>query len=163
MSEILVIACPSGKQCSRLIPLVYNKRKFKLRLAAHSQTSANKLETQYPDAEVVPIDLQSLPDCIKFLHGATAINAVLPSLHSLENEIGLNLVDAAVTETQREGNVFKHFVFSSVLGTQHRNIMQHDLKSYVKERLFLSPLGCWTILKPTNVNIVNRDSNLNMH
>ena len=27
--------------------------------------------------------------------------------------------------------------------------MQHDLKSYIEERLFLSPLD-WTILKPTN-------------
>lgn len=59
------------------------------------------------------------------------------------------MVDAAVAESQRRGNVFKHFVFSSVLCTQHRNLMQHDLKSYVEERLFLSPLN-WTIVKPTN-------------
>ncbi|KAK6837679.1 hypothetical protein RU639_001271 [Aspergillus parasiticus] len=150
MSEILVITCPSGKQCSRLIPLLYNKGKFHLRLAAHSEASAQKLKVQYPDADVVTTDLQSLSDCRKLLHGATAINAVLPSLHSHEKEIGFNLIDAAVAESRREGNVIKHFVFSSVLGTQHRNLLQHDLKSYVEERLFLSPLDCWTILKPTN-------------
>lgn len=63
--------------------------------------------------------------------------------------MGFNMVDAAVAESQRSENVFKHFVFSSVLSTQHRNLMQHDLKSYVEERLFLSPLN-WTIVKPTN-------------
>ncbi|PLB34984.1 uncharacterized protein BDW47DRAFT_128552 [Aspergillus candidus] len=150
MSEILVITCPSGKQCSRLIPLLYNKGKFTLRLAAHSKASANRLKERYPDAEIITTDLQSLPDCRKLLQGATAINAVLPSLHSHEKEIGFNLVDAAVAESRRQGNVFKHFVFSSVLGTQHRSLLQHDRKSYVEERLFLSPLNCWTILKPTN-------------
>ncbi|KAE8393749.1 hypothetical protein ETB97_008509 [Aspergillus alliaceus] len=150
MSEILAITCPGGKQCSRLIPLLYKKGKFTLRLAAHSQASANKLKERYPDAEVVTIDLQSFADCLKLLKGATAINAVLPSLHSHEKEIGFNLVDAAVAESKRDGNVFKHFVLSSVLGTQHRNLLQHDLKSYVEERLFLSPINCWTILKPGN-------------
>ncbi|KAL4936284.1 hypothetical protein BDV06DRAFT_216800 [Aspergillus oleicola] len=150
MNEILVITCPSGKQCSRLIPLLYNKGKFTLRLAAHSEDSANRLKERYPDAEIVPTDLQSISDCRKLLQGATAVNAVLPSLHSHEKEIGFNLVDAAVAESRREGNVFKHFVFSSVLCTQHRNLLQHDLKSYVEERIFLSPLDCWTILKPTN-------------
>lgn len=44
MSEILVITCPSGKQCSHLIPQVYDKGKFQLRLAAHSESSAAKLK-----------------------------------------------------------------------------------------------------------------------
>ncbi|KAJ5543163.1 hypothetical protein N7535_005592 [Penicillium sp. DV-2018c] len=150
MSEILVITCPGGKQCSRLIPLLYNKGKFRLRLAAHSEASAEKLQNTYPDAEIVQADLQSLSDCRRLLQGVTAVNAVLPSLHSHEKEIGFNLVDAAVAESRREGNNFKHFVLSSVLGTQHRSLLQHDLKSYVEERLFLSPLDNWTILKPGN-------------
>lgn len=152
MSEILAITCPGGKQCSRLIPLLYNKGKFQLRLAAHSEASAERLKTRYPDAEVVTTDLQSVADCAALLRGATAVNAVLPSLHSREKEIGFNLVDAAVAESRRDGNVFRHFVFSGVMGTQHRNLVQHDLKSYVEERIFLSPLDCWTILKPTNVS-----------
>ncbi|KFG87981.1 putative nucleoside-diphosphate-sugar epimerase [Metarhizium anisopliae] len=150
MSEILVITCPGGKQCSRLIPLLYNKGKFQLRLAAHSAQSAEKLKSLYPDAEVVTVDLQSLAECTKLLEGATAINAVLPSLHSHEKVMGFNLIDAAVIESRREGNVFKHFLFSSVLSTQHRTLLHHDLKSYVEEHLFLSPITCWTILKPVN-------------
>ncbi|OAQ62797.1 nucleoside-diphosphate-sugar epimerase [Pochonia chlamydosporia 170] len=150
MSEILVITCPGGKQCSRLIPLIYSKGKFQLRLAAHSSKSAEKLKCLYPDADVVTVDLQSLSDCTKLLEGATAINAVLPSLHSHEKVMGFNLIDAAVIESKRQGNVFKHFLFSSVLSTQHRTLLHHDLKSYVEEHLFLSPITCWTILKPVN-------------
>jgi uncharacterized protein YbjT (DUF2867 family) len=132
-----------------LIPLLYNKGKFKLRLAAHSHASVEKLKTRYPDAEVINSNLANLDDCRELLKGATSILVVLPSLHSREKEMGLNLVDAAVAENQRPGNVFKHFVFSSVLATQHRNLMQHDLKSYVEERLYLSQIN-FTILKPTN-------------
>lgn len=149
MSEVLLITCPSGKQSSHLIPLLYNKDKFRLRLAAHSQTSAGKLRSKYSDAEVLKGDLANLESCRELLNGATSACVVLPSLHSREKEMGFNLVDAAVAESQRPGNVFRHFVFSSVLGTQHRNLMQHDLKSYVEERLYLSPIN-WTILKPTN-------------
>lgn len=155
MSEILVITCPGGKQCSRLIPLVYNKGKFTLRLAAHSEASAEKLRGLYPNAQVQITDLQSLSQCIELLHGATAINAVLPSLHSREKEMGFNLIDAAVAENRRQGNVFKHFVFSSVLSTQHRNMLHHDLKSYIEEHLFLSPITCWTVLKPVNVSNIH--------
>ena len=149
MSEILVVTCPNGKQCAQLLPLVYKKGKFKLRLAAHSQASQDKLKKQYPDAEVVQCDVSSLSDCQRLLQGATAVFHVGPSFHSREKEMGFNMVDAATAESQTQGNVFKHFVFSSVLCTQHRNLMQHDLKSYIEERLFLSPLN-WTILKPTN-------------
>ncbi|KAL9113353.1 MAG: hypothetical protein Q9227_002394 [Pyrenula ochraceoflavens] len=149
MSEILAITCPSGKQCSHLIPLLYNKGKFKLRLAAHSSASASRLRSTYPDAEVLESDMSTLSDCRKLLRGTTAVYHVGPSFHSREMEMGFNMVDAAVAESQAPGTTFKHFVFSSVLCTQHRNLMQHDLKSRIEERLFLSPLN-YTILQPTN-------------
>ena len=149
MAEILVATCPSGKQCVQPLPLIYGKGKYKLRLAAHSDASMQKLKTKYPDAEVIQGDIANLNTCRKLVQGATTIFHVGPSLHSREKEMGFNMIDAAVEEIRRPGNVFKHFVFSSVLGTQHRKLMQHDLKSYVEERLMLSPLN-WTILKPTN-------------
>ncbi|KAI0154892.1 putative nucleoside-diphosphate-sugar epimerase [Xylariaceae sp. FL1272] len=149
MSEILVVTCPSGKQCNHLLPHLYEKGKFKLRLAAHSEASVAKLKTAYPNAEVQACDISSRDNCRALLQGATAVYHVGPSFHSAEKEMGINMIDAAVFESQRPGNVFKHFVFSSVLGTQHRQLMQHDLKSYVEERLFLSPLQ-WTVLQPTN-------------
>lgn len=149
MSDVLVVTCPSGKQSSHLLPLIYNKGKFRLRLAAHSQASLEKLKSQYPDAEVVQADISSLEICQRLLDGATAVFHVGPSFHSREKEMGFNMIDAAVAESQKKGNGFKHFVYSSVLSTQHRSLIQHDLKSYVEERLFLSNLN-WTILKPTN-------------
>lgn len=149
MANILVITCPSGKQCSHLIPLLYGKPHFTLRLAAHSEASAAKLRQQYPDAEVRQADLASLPSCHDLLRDATAVYHVGPSFHSRERETGFNMIDAAVTESQRPGNAFQHFVYSGVLGTQIRQLMQHEMKSFVEERLYVSPLN-WTILKPAN-------------
>ena len=149
MSKLLLVTCPGGKQCSSLLPLLYEKGTFKLRLAAHSSRSASKFEALYPNAEVIQADISSLTDCHDLMRGVSAVYHVGPSFHSREKEMGLNMVDAAVQESQRPGSAFEHFVFSSVLATQHRNLMQHDLKSYIEERLFLSPLN-WTILKPTN-------------
>ncbi|CDM31037.1 hypothetical protein DTO013E5_324 [Penicillium roqueforti] len=147
--QILVITCPSGKQCSHLIPLLYNESKFKLRLAAHTPESASRLQTTYPEAEVQICDTTCLAECRKLLSNATSVYHVGPSLHSREMEIGINMIDAAVAESQKPDTSFKHFVYSSVLGTQHRNLIQHDHKSRVEERLLLSPLN-FTILQPTN-------------
>lgn len=149
MSEILVVTCPSGKQCSHLLPLLHNQGRFALRLAAHSKDSQERLKAKYPDAEVVESDISEPKACHQLLKGATAVYHVGPSFHSREREMGINMVDAAVAESQRPGNVFKHFVFSSVLNTQHRQLMQHDLKSFIEERLMISPIY-WTILQPTN-------------
>ncbi|KAJ5508621.1 hypothetical protein N7527_010764 [Penicillium freii] len=149
MSEIIVTTCPGGRQSSHLIPLLYNKSRFKLRLAAHSSESAARLQATYPEAEVQTCDTSSLTECRKLLDNATSVYHVGPSLHSRETEIGVNMIDAAVAESQKPDTKFKHFVYSSVLSTQHRNLMQHDHKSRVEERLLLSPLN-FTILQPTN-------------
>lgn len=154
MSKILVITCPSGKQCSHLISKLYKKDStaepyFSLRLAAHSEKSATRLAETYPKAEIRRTDLSSLADCVDLVKGATAIYHVGPSFHSREKEMGFNMIDAAVAESRQAHSKFEHFVYSSVLGSQHRGLMQHDLKSYVEERLMLSPLQ-WTILQPTN-------------
>jgi uncharacterized protein YbjT (DUF2867 family) len=149
MSEILVVTCPGGRQCSFLLPLLYNKSIFKLRLAAHTPESASRLQENYPDAEIQTCDISSLIDCRKLLNNATSVYHVGPSLHSREMEMGINMIDAAVAESQSPNTNFKHFVYSSVLSTQHRNLIQHDFKSRVEERLLLSPLN-FTILQPTN-------------
>ncbi|GJC88938.1 hypothetical protein ColLi_11776 [Colletotrichum liriopes] len=150
MSEILVVTSPGGKQCSHLLPLLSSgDSNFSLRLAAHSEKSASKLQTRYPDADIVVVDLVSLANCREIVKGASAVFHTGPSIHSREREMGFNMIDAATAESQVPGNHFRHFVFSSVLGTQHRKLMQHDLKSYVEERLMLSPIK-WTILQPTN-------------
>ncbi|KAK4506802.1 hypothetical protein PRZ48_000535 [Zasmidium cellare] len=151
MPPIIVVTCPSGRIGNHLLPLLTASNKYTLRLAAHTQSSATKLSKTYPQAEVVTTDLTCLQSCQTLLHSTTAAIHIGPSLHSREKEMGLNMVDAAVAETQRNGSVFTHFIFSSVLGTQHRQLMQHDLKSYIEERIMISPPSLnWTILKPTN-------------
>ncbi|KAF2169793.1 hypothetical protein M409DRAFT_20208 [Zasmidium cellare ATCC 36951] len=151
MPPIVVVTSPSGKIATHLLPLLAQNNTYTLRLAAHTQSSASTLQKTYPTAEIVPTDLTSPSSCTSLLKDATAAIHIGPSLHSREKEIGLNMVDAAVAETQRPGAVFTHFIFSSVLNTQHRQLMQHDLKSYIEERLMISPASLnWTILKPTN-------------
>lgn len=151
MSEVLVTSCPGSRQCAHLISLLYSKGKWKLRLAARCQSSQEKLQSQYPDAEVVQVDLGSLRDCQALLAGAAAAYHFGPSLHPRESAMGLNMVDAAVAETKRAGSAFRHFVYSSVMGTQIRNIIHHDSKALVEERLHLSAELSWTILQPTNL------------
>ncbi len=129
MSEILVITCAGGKQCSYLLPLLYNKGKFKLRLAVRSESSATRLREAYPDAEIVQCDMTSLAACEALLRSATSVYHVGPSFHSHEKEIGFNMVDAAAAESRREGSSFKHFVLSSVHSTQHRSLMQVSIRS----------------------------------
>ncbi|EDN03222.1 hypothetical protein HCAG_01086 [Histoplasma mississippiense (nom. inval.)] len=86
-------------------------------------------------------DITSLSARCALLSGAAAVYHVESSFHSGEMVMGINMmIDAAISESQKPGNVFKHFGFSSVLGTQHRNLMQHDLESRVEECLFLSSL-----------------------
>jgi uncharacterized protein YbjT (DUF2867 family) len=149
MTDILVVTSPSGHIGNYLLPVLYKQGTFQLRLAAHSQASVTKLKAAYPNAEVRASDITLLDECRKLLDGATSVFHVGPSFHSQEKEMGFNMIDAAIEESRKPKGVFKHFVFSSVLCTQHRSLMQHDLKSYVEERLMLSPLN-YTILQPTN-------------
>jgi uncharacterized protein YbjT (DUF2867 family) len=153
MSEILVITCPGGKINQHLLPILYKQEKYKLRLAAHSETSAEKLKKEYPNAEIRQTDITSFNECLELLKDATVVLHIGPSFHSREKEMGFNMIDAAIVESQKSDSSFKHFVFCGVLNTQHRNLVQHDLKSYIEERLMLSVLN-WTILQPTNfVNV----------
>ncbi|KAJ9198005.1 hypothetical protein DTO207G8_4433 [Paecilomyces variotii] len=60
------------------------------------------------------------------------------------------MIDAAVAESRRQGSNFKHFIYSSVLQTQLRKLMNHDAKRYVEEYLMESELN-FTILQPSHL------------
>lgn len=147
--ELIVLTCASGNQCAHLIPLLYNEHK--LRLVVNSENSAKKLKDQWPGADVVQADLQEPKDAQRILKGATAAFHLGPPFHARETEIGYNMVDAAVEETE-QGN-FKHLVFSSVIDTQLRKLLNHDVKRYIEE--YLIEAGAdgklnYTILQPTH-------------
>ena len=153
MSELLVFTCASGKQGAHIIPLIYEKHQqhsisFHLRLVVNSESSAIRLSKQYPKAEVVQADLVNIAECHKIIRGASTVYHINPAMHPRESDIGINMIDAATKESQREdGSSFKHFIFSSVLNSQFGKMLNHDRKRYVEEHLMESNLN-WTILQP---------------
>lgn len=146
-NDVVLLTCASGKQCSRLIPLLYEKWKH-LRLAVNSTASAQRLEREYPNATVVQADMGKADDARRILSGVTAVLYIGPSVHSHEAEIGYTMIDAAWSEAQ-SGNL-KHFVYSSVLNTQLRKLLNHDCKRYVEEYLIESGLN-YTIIQPSHI------------
>jgi len=149
MSELIVLTCASGKQCSHLIPLLYDEPKHKLRLVVNSDASSERLQKQYPKAEVVQANLDFPQDCGRIIEGATVIYYIGPPLTWKETYYGINVVDAAVAESEKPGSKFAHFVFSSVLHPELTKLLNHDRKRYVEEHLTESMLP-YTILQPSH-------------
>lgn len=145
-TDLLLITCASGKQASRLVPLLYDKWK-RLRLVVHSEPSEDRLAKQWPNAEVVRADLEASQDCRRIMDGVATVLHIGPSFHPHETEIGYFMIDAAVHEARHGG--LRHFVYSSVLDSQLRKLMNHDCKRYVEEYLIESGLD-YTVLQPTH-------------
>ena len=113
----------------------------------NSARSLERMSSLYPESEVLIADLMQPNDCQRILRGAAAVYHVGPPMHPHETEMGYHMIDAAVAEAQ--GGAFKHFVYSAVLNTQLRKLLNHDCKRYVEEHLMESGLN-YTILNPTN-------------
>ena len=150
MSELVVLTCASGKQCSQLIPLLYQEPSlYTLRLVVHSQKSLERLQSQYPKAEVLQADFNSPDDCAKILDGATTMYYVGPTFQTHEAQLGMNVIDAAVAESAKPHSKFSHFIFSSVLHPEIGKLLNHDRKRYIEEYLCESSLP-YTILQPSH-------------
>lgn len=147
-NDLLLITCASGKQAAHLIPKLQTQWK-RLRLQAFSQASVNRLKEQYPEAEVLQADMNHPDSATRLLDGITAIWHVGPSFHRHETQIGYTMIDAAVTASRKPGSTFRHFVYSSVLQSQLRKLLNHDAKRYVEEYLMESGLN-FTILQPSH-------------
>lgn len=145
--DVIALTCASGKQCSRLIPLLYGKWK-NIRLAVHTPSSEASLKKQYPDAEIVCLDLTRSEDIQQFLTGVTTVLHIGPPFHPHEVGMGFLMIDAARREAQT--GVLKHFIYSSVLHPQLRKLMNHDCKRYVEEYLIESGLN-YTIVQPSHL------------
>jgi uncharacterized protein YbjT (DUF2867 family) len=146
-NDVLLLTCASGKQCARLIPLVYGRWK-RLRLVVHSASSEERLKAQYPDADVVRGDMSRAEDAKRILSDVTSVLYIGPSLASREAEMGFTMIDAAYQESQQ--GALKHFVYSSVLHPQIRKLLNHDCKRYVEEYLIESGLN-YTIVQPSHM------------
>ena len=148
MSELIVLTCASGKQCTQIIPLLYPRSsQYKLRLVVHSKQSLERLTQQYPKAEVLQANLGSPDDCSRILSGATAIYYVSPTMNPHETHYGTNVIDAAVAESRKPGSSFAHFVFSSVIHPIISKLLNHDRKRLIEEYLTESALP-YTVLQP---------------
>lgn len=142
--ETVVITCASGKQAAPVIRLLSCKKQYHLRLIAHSSHSQERLREAYPEAEVRAAELTEPQHCLEVVEDAAVIYHIGPSLHPHETAIGYNMIDAA-----KATKSVKHFIYSSVLNTQLRKLMNHDCKRYVEEYLIESELD-YTILSPTH-------------
>ncbi|KAL0264396.1 hypothetical protein SLS55_000346 [Diplodia seriata] len=145
-NDLLLITCASGKQASRLLALLHNKWK-RLRLVVNSPSSEQRLKQQYPGADVTRASLENVDEARRIMAGVATVCHIGPSFHPHETEMGYFMIDAAVEEARH--GTFKHFVYSSVLNTQLRKMMNHDCKRYVEEYLMESGLN-YTILQPTH-------------
>lgn len=150
MPELVVFTCASGKQCAHIIPLLYsNSAAYTLRLVVNSPHSLERLQKQYPEAQVLRANLSDPQDCAKIVDGASVVFYISPTFHPQESQFGYNVIDAAVEESQRPSSKFAHFILSSVLHPYLRKMLNHDRKRYIEEYLVESSLP-WTILQPSH-------------
>ncbi|KAJ9137472.1 NAD(P)-binding protein [Pleurostoma richardsiae] len=147
-SDKLLLTVAGSSQGQALLSQLAGKWK-NLRLGVHSEKSAAKPRSQYPDAEIVEADLDNVKAVQELVKGVNVIFHLGPSFHSRETYVGLRVVDAAAAENRRQPGVIKHFVFSSVIGTQLHKLLNHDCKRPIEEALMESGLP-YTILQPTH-------------
>ncbi|KAK4941296.1 hypothetical protein LTR10_018706 [Elasticomyces elasticus] len=150
MVELIVLTCASGKQCSQLIPLLYNESSlYRLRLIVNSKASYKKLSEQFPEAETVQVDLLDVGQCSQILDRASTIYYVSPTFQPHEVQFGLNIIDAAIAEARKPQSRFSHFILSSVLHPEISKLLNHDRKRLIEEYLCESTLK-YTILQPSH-------------
>lgn len=70
-NDLLLVTIAGGKQAQGLLPHLIKKWK-RLRLNVQSSESREKLEKEYPNAEVTQCDLSDAHACKKLLEGVTA-------------------------------------------------------------------------------------------
>ena len=153
MPDLITLTCASGKQCAHLIPLLYDN--YRLRLVVNRSESQSRLQKQYPNAEVLTLDLDKANNYTHILKDTNVLLHINPSFHPNEEGIGKGMIDAAIEEGKRDGNVLRHFIFSSVLQSGLRKMLNHGRKAVVEEHLVenCSAPGMfgWTIIQPAHI------------
>ena len=147
-NDLLLITCASGKQARAILHHVAPQWK-RLRLQCASESSAQKLKKEYPNADVVQWDFSQMSNPRPLLEGVAVCLLILPPFHPRESQLGLSMIDAAV-ESGRNGGPFRHLVYSSVLHPIIRAMVNHDSKRYVEEALVESGLN-YTVVQPTHI------------
>ena len=142
--DLIVITSAGGQQAATLLPLISKEKGIFLRLVVATEISKTRLQTAYPVAEVLTADLAEPAEAARVMAGASLVYHIGPTFHQFEIQIGYNMINAALSEPK-----LRHFVYSAVLHTQIRKLLNHDAKRHVEEYLVESGLN-FTILKPTH-------------
>ena len=137
---MILVNAANGNQGRFLIPRLLAAGAT-IRACVRSDAAAETLRAAGV-ADVVVGDIGD-PDVIaRAVQGVDKLYHVCPTMHPLEREIGLRMIDAA----GRAG--VRHFVLGSVLHPHLTALVQHEIKRDIEEHLIASDLP-YTILQPT--------------
>ena len=138
---MILVTAAAGNQGRHLIPKLVQAG-LPVRACVRSEASARSLRACGVN-DVVVGDLGDPQFRAEVVREVDVVYHVGPTIHPLEREMGLGMIDAA-----REAGV-GHFVFSSVLHAITTDLVQHEIKRDIEEHLLSSSLE-FTILQPAN-------------
>lgn len=144
---MILVTAANGNQGKLLIPRLLAAG-VSVRACVRSEKSAEALHA-LGVAEVVVGDLSTPGLLSRAMDGMETVYHVGPTLHPQEREIGFAAVEAAGTAG------VSHFVMSSVLHAITTDLIQHEIKRDIEERLLSSGLE-FTILQPANYMLAHR-------
>jgi uncharacterized protein YbjT (DUF2867 family) len=138
---VILVTAANGNQGRLLVPKLLAAEQ-PVRACVRSQASAEHLRALGVQ-EVVVGDIADPAVLASAIRGVQKVYHVGPTAHPGERAMGLAVVDAA----RAEG--VKHLVFSSVLHAITTDLVQHEIKRDIEERVLSSGLE-FTILQPAN-------------
>lgn len=138
---MILMTSANGNQGKRLVPKLLASG-HQVRACVRTQSSAEQLRTLGVQ-QVMVGDLADPAFIARAMKGVKSVYHIGPTLHHDERAMGFAMIEAA-----REEGV-DHFVFSSVLHAIASDLIQHEIKRDIEERLLSSGLE-YTILQPAN-------------
>ncbi len=137
---MILVNAANGQQGRLLIPQLLAAG-ARVRGCVRSESSADALRA-LGISEVVVGEIDDPAIMERACRGVSSVYHICPGIHPAERAIGFGWIDAA----RRAG--VGHFVFSSVLHPILTELVQHEIKRDIEERLISSGLE-FTILQPT--------------
>jgi uncharacterized protein YbjT (DUF2867 family) len=147
---MILVTSAFGNQGKKLIPRLVRAGE---KIRALRQTPNGEADLKALGAhEVVIGDACDAGTLRKAMSGVDSVYHIGPSAHPKEREMGFAVIEAALHEG------VKHLVFSSVLHAIVSDLVQHEIKRDIEERLVGAPIN-FTILQPADYMQVLRCKN----
>jgi uncharacterized protein YbjT (DUF2867 family) len=147
INPLILITSANGNQGKRLVPKLLASG-HPIRACVRTESSAKQLH-KLGVHQVLVGDLADPAFIAQAMKGVKSVYHIGPTLHHDERAMGFAMIDAA----RAEG--VEHFVFSSVLHAIASDLIQHEIKRDIEERLLSSGLE-YTILQPANYMLPTR-------